>query len=725
MIFRLSAALTSTSTTLTSSLNPSFYGQAVTFMAVVAPAPPDGETVTFLQGKTTIGTGTLNSGTATYTTSTLAAGGTDTIKAEYPGDGIYQSSTSNAVQQVVEAAPTSTSLSSSPNPSTYGESVTFTASVVAQYGGTVSGNVAFYNGSTKLGEETLSGGVTTYATTKLPGGSDSITAVYKGSTSFATSTSPVLIQKVNGGSGGGTVTKTTLSSSQNPSIYGEPVTFRASVSPAPPDGETVTFLQGKSTMGTGILSGGIANYTISTLAAGGTDTIKAEYLGDGTYESSTSNAVQQVVDAAPTSTTLVSSQNPSVVGQPVTFTATVTPAEYSGGLLPTGNAFFYNGSAKLGAVTLAGGVASYTTSTLPVGTDPITAVYSGSKSYLTSTSSVLRQTVNPGQVIDSTMTWNGVTRYYEVYLPGGLPSNPAMVLMLHGTQTTKSTTSDPQPIISLNWGWQSVADEYGFILVKPASTYNPSTYQWNWNAYCMDGSTVCGSFGWDGGAFPYAEGCESGDNECPDDVGFLGALIANLEEQYNVDQNRVYVAGFSSGAQMAHRVGLELSNTVAAIVAASGQLEGQQSAPPPLFWPTVPQNFQPISVQEWHGTLDKNLPPCNYGTTEYSGVNFYLDTVDDTFKFSSGPPTDACTTFATTQPLCLNGAPNNLNDAPMLGIAGLTGNDATGCKDNVEVQFIWEPNIGHSWQQEYNDARWNFFAAHPCQHDCASDAKRK
>ena len=83
MIFRLSAALTSTSTTLTSSLNPSFYGQAVTFMAVVAAAPPDGETVTFLQGKTTIGTGTLNSGTATYTTSTLAAGGTDTIKAEY------------------------------------------------------------------------------------------------------------------------------------------------------------------------------------------------------------------------------------------------------------------------------------------------------------------------------------------------------------------------------------------------------------------------------------------------------------------------------------------------------------------------------------------------------------------------------------------------------------------------------------------------------------------
>ncbi|MGB8977150.1 MAG: hypothetical protein WCC32_05650, partial [Terriglobales bacterium] len=132
----------------------------------------------------------------------------------------------------------------------------------------------------------------------------------------------------------------------------------------------------------------------------------------------------------------------------------------------------------------------------------------------------------------------------------------------------------------------------------------------------------------------------------------------------------------------------------------------------------------PISVQEWHGTLDENLPPCNYGTTKYNGVTFTLDTVDDTFNYWTATP-NACTTFATTQPLCVNGAPNNLNDAPMLGIAGLTGNDATACADNAEVQFIWEPNIEHSWQQEYDSERWAFFQAHPCQHGCGSDSKRK
>ena len=53
----LSAALTNTTTTLTSSLNPSTYEEAVIFTAVVTPAPPDGETVTFMQGKNTLGTG--------------------------------------------------------------------------------------------------------------------------------------------------------------------------------------------------------------------------------------------------------------------------------------------------------------------------------------------------------------------------------------------------------------------------------------------------------------------------------------------------------------------------------------------------------------------------------------------------------------------------------------------------------------------------------------------
>jgi hypothetical protein len=90
----LSAALTSTTTALSSSLNPSSYGQAVIFTAVVtssAGAPPDGETVTFKQGSKILGTGALSGGSATFTISTLTTGGTDPIKAVYAGDSNYAS----------------------------------------------------------------------------------------------------------------------------------------------------------------------------------------------------------------------------------------------------------------------------------------------------------------------------------------------------------------------------------------------------------------------------------------------------------------------------------------------------------------------------------------------------------------------------------------------------------------------------------------------------------
>jgi len=277
-----------------------------------------------------------------------------------------------------------------------------------------------------------------------------------------------------------------------------------------------------------------------------------------------------------------------------------------------------------------------------------------------------------GTIIDSTMVWKNITRYYEVYLPPNLPANPPLVLMLH------ATSSGINPPIKLMWGWQNVANKYGFILVKPASTYNTQSNQWNWDAYYMDE------------AFQTP----------PDDSGFLRQLIVNLTTQYNVNPKQVYVAGFSSGAQMAHRVGVEISDLVAAVVIGSGTIVGQLS-PPPITLPGAP--VAPISVQEWHGTADHEIPPCNNGPTRYSGIKFYLATVDDSFNYWTQQ--NACTQLQNNLPLCVDGQANN----------GTTGNDATGCTGNTEVQFIWEPNVAHNWQSLQDEARWLFFAAHPKQ----------
>jgi len=106
VVFEVSGVRATTATTLTSSPNPSTYGQAVIFTAVVVSnsgVPPDGETVSFMKGKTVLGTGSLSGGTATFTTSTLPTG-THSITAAYGGDTKFFGSTSNKVKQVVEKA---------------------------------------------------------------------------------------------------------------------------------------------------------------------------------------------------------------------------------------------------------------------------------------------------------------------------------------------------------------------------------------------------------------------------------------------------------------------------------------------------------------------------------------------------------------------------------------------------------------------------------------------
>ncbi|SPE45766.1 conserved exported hypothetical protein [Candidatus Sulfotelmatobacter sp. SbA7] len=189
----------STTTTLTSSLNPSSYRQAVTFDAVVTSSkgapPPDGEAVTFMRGTKALGTGTLSGGSASFTTSALPVG-TNYITAVYGGDSNLVGSKSKGLNQAVNKATTTTTLASSLNPSNVGQSVTFTASVAPQFGGTVTGYVTFYDGTTTLKTVYMSTGVAKYATSTLTVGSHTITATYNGSVDFDGS-SVSLTQTVN------------------------------------------------------------------------------------------------------------------------------------------------------------------------------------------------------------------------------------------------------------------------------------------------------------------------------------------------------------------------------------------------------------------------------------------------------------------------------------------------------------------------------------------------
>lgn len=193
-----------------------------------------------------------------------------------------------------------------------------------------------------------------------------------------------------------TTTTLTPVPTPNPSINGQPILLTATVTSSqgtPPDGETVTFDFGGASWASAPLINGVASAsTLSWGGASGTFSVTASYPGDGEYIASTSAPVNQVITPASTSTALVSWLNPSTFGQSVTLVATIS-AQFGG--LPTGSVTFNNGSASLGSVTLNGNnPAQFTTSSLPVGTNSITAVYSGDANYTGSTSKALSQVVN-------------------------------------------------------------------------------------------------------------------------------------------------------------------------------------------------------------------------------------------------------------------------------------------------------------------------------------------
>jgi uncharacterized delta-60 repeat protein len=366
-----------TTTSLVSTVNPSTFGSPVTFNATVTAGATG--TVTFSEGATTLGSGTITAGVASFTTSALSAGN-HSITATYDGDTEFAPSTSTPVSQTVDPAPTSTSLASAPNPSTYGAAATFTATVTTG----ATGNVEFREGVTLIGSAAINAGSAVFQTTTLPAGPHSITAFYLGDGNYAASNSSTIVHVVNQAP-----STVTVSSSLNPSTFGQAVTFTATLSTGATG--TVNFFDGATPLGSAVISSDAATLTTSSLG-GGSHSISAVYAGDSNYLGATSNVLNQTVDVAPTTTSVISSTNPSERGASVTFTATVTSGA-------TGNVTFFDGVSALGTVALSGNTAALSTSALSAGIHAITATYGGDANYGTSTSTALNQTVNRGPTV--------------------------------------------------------------------------------------------------------------------------------------------------------------------------------------------------------------------------------------------------------------------------------------------------------------------------------------
>jgi len=375
--------LAATTTTVTSNFNPSIFGP-VTFTAVVTSTSgtPTG-TVIFYDGSTQIRSSALANGSVSMSTSSLMVG-SHSITAAYQGSTAFASSTSAILTQVVNSDPTTTTLVSSVNPSTVGESVTFTATVTAPYG-TPFGYLVFDGipGTPKM----LVNGSLSVTTSALQMGTSYITAAYQGSRSgsYAPSTSAELKQVVTGGL---SATTTTLAASKNPAIIDQFVTFTATVTSQSnnPLTGTVTFQNG-STSSIKTLSGNQASYR-ALFRQQGSDVVTAAYSGDANNASST-GAFNETIEYA-TQMSVATSGSPSLIGQPVSFTATVSASqEVPNGELVT----FYDGKTMLESIPLSNGTATYSSSSLSVGTHSIRATYPGDATMFAPSSAVRTQAV--------------------------------------------------------------------------------------------------------------------------------------------------------------------------------------------------------------------------------------------------------------------------------------------------------------------------------------------
>ena len=240
-----------------------------------------------------IGTGTLIGGSATLVTSSLVVG-SHSITAVYGGTTNFLESGSSIVSEIVKTDATTTTVTSSANPAMFGQSVTLTATVTpaAPGAGTPTGTVVFTDGSNVLGQGTLNDGEAILNTSGLVITKNVITLIYGGDHNFVGSESKPFTQTVSKDS-----TFATLSSSANPSNFGEPVTFSATVTPADAVGERADrrcHLQGRNEDArNGGVAGGTASLTTASLAIA-VHSITASYGGDPDFLASTSSSIARV-----------------------------------------------------------------------------------------------------------------------------------------------------------------------------------------------------------------------------------------------------------------------------------------------------------------------------------------------------------------------------------------------------------------------------------------------
>ena len=271
-----------------------------------------------------------------------------------------------------------------------------------------------------------------------------------------------------------------------------------------------------------------------------------------------------------------------------------------------------------------------------------------------------------------TLTVNGVERSYVIHIPASYDgSHPVPLVMdFHGgggNAQTQMQTSNFNPL----------ADEKGFIVVYPNGDGRLGDKLLTWN-----GGTCCG----------YAV------TKQIDDVGFVRAMVADIQTVAKIDLKRIYATGLSNGGIFSYRLACDASDLIAAIGPVSGTLNYQQCNPK-----------EPVSIIHFHGTADQHVP-YNGGAGDKSLTNVAFvsvkDSIDFWLKFDQCSTTPKIESFADIQhdtySNCANGTAVELYTINGGGHAWPGGNGPASPIGDKPTQTISATNL-----------IWDFFAGHP------------
>ena len=167
---------------------------------------------------------------------------------------------------------------------------------------------------------------------------------------------------------------------------------------------------------------------------------------------------------------------------------------------------------------------------------------------------------------------NGDTREYWIHVPAiyNEDKETPVVFMLHGT------SGDGEKFYNIS-GWKELAEEENLITIYPSS----------WRYCIIDEGITKNTTKWN--IFPVSKWVYCAGQNPRDDIKFLSQVLDETKRRFNIDDQRVYLAGFSNGGAMAYRCAVEMGNVLAAIVESGGSYS-QDTFYAPLR--NVPITFQ-------------------------------------------------------------------------------------------------------------------------------------